>query len=77
MTENRSSGLSMGALLALPILCCLGLTLLIGAGLSIAALAWVGGLALGGAALAFAIVLLAVRRRRSAAGGVRRGGCDR
>jgi len=32
----------VGALVALPIVCCVGLSLLVGAGLGVAAVAWIG-----------------------------------
>jgi hypothetical protein len=64
MTETRSDArLGVGALVALPIVCCVGLALLVGAGLGVAAVAWIGGLALGMAALAVAVAVVAVRAR--------------
>ncbi len=50
----------------LAVVCCAGLPLLVAAGVSVAALAWIGGLALGLAALAIAIALLVLRARRAA-----------
>ncbi len=52
----------VGALLAVPIVCCVGFTLLVvlGAG---AALAWAGALGLGVVALALVLVLVVARRR--------------
>ena len=68
MTETtRDVRLGVGALLALPIVCCVGLSLLVGAGLGVAAVAWIGGLTLGMVALAVAVVLVAVHMRRRAA----------
>jgi hypothetical protein len=65
MTETRrDTRLGVGALVALPIVCCVGLSLLVGAGLGVAAVAWIGGLALGMVALAVTVVLVAVRVRR-------------
>lgn len=65
---GRDTRLGVGALVALPIVCCVGLSLLVGAGLGVAAVAWIGGVALGVVALAAAVVLVAVRvRRRDAA----------
>ncbi len=48
-------------LLAVPVLCCLGLTLLIAAGVA----AWVGGLTVGALALAVALVVLSLHVRRA------------
>ncbi|MDQ2910932.1 MAG: hypothetical protein M3R39_07960 [Actinomycetota bacterium] len=64
---GRDARLGVGALIALPIVCCVGLSLLVGAGLGVAAVAWIGGLALGMVALAVAVVLVAVRARRRGA----------
>lgn len=50
----------------LAVVCCAGLPLLVAAGVSVAALAWIGGLALGLAALAIAGALLVVRARKAA-----------
>ena len=68
MTETRPDvRLGVGALLALPIVCCVGMSLLVGAGLGVVAAAWIGGLTVGMLALAVAVVLVAVRMRRRAA----------
>jgi hypothetical protein len=68
MTETtRDVRLGVGALLALPIVCCVGLSLLVGAGLGVAAVARIGGLTLGMGAIAVAVVLVAVHMRRRAA----------
>jgi Flp pilus assembly protein TadB len=64
---GRSTQLGVGALVALPLVCCVGLALVVGAGLGFAAVAWIGGLALGMVALAVAVVLVAVRARRRGA----------
>ena len=65
MTETtRDVRLGVGALLALPIVCCVGLSLLVGAGLGVAAVAWIGGLTLGMLALAVAVGLVLVRVQR-------------
>ncbi len=56
--------LGVGALVALSIVCCVGLPLLVGAGLGVAAVAWIGGLTLGLVALVVALVLVVVRARR-------------
>jgi len=67
MTETtRDVRLGVGALLALPIVCCVGLSLLVGAGLGVAAVAWIGGLTLGMLALAVAVGLVLVRVQRRA-----------
>jgi hypothetical protein len=61
---------SLGAagIAVLAVACCAGLPLLLAAGLSIAALAWIGGVAVGFVALAaaLALIVLRVRRRRAA-----------
>ena len=68
MTETRRDvRLGIGALVALPIVCCVGLSILVGAGLGVAAVAWIDGLTLGVPALAVAVVLVAVHMRRRAA----------
>jgi len=65
MTETRrATHLGVGALVPLPIACCVGFSLLVGAGLGVAAVAWIGRLALGMVALAVATVLITVRVRR-------------
>lgn len=64
---GRATSLGVGALVALPIACCVGLSLLVGAGLGVAAVAWSGGLALGMVALIAAIVLIIVRVHRPGA----------
>ncbi len=64
MTETKEPGLGGAALVTLPIVCCVGLSLLVGAGLSVAAAVWIGGLALGTAALAAALALIVARMRR-------------
>lgn len=62
MTETRRDiGLGVGALVALPIVCCVGLSLLVGAGLGVAAVAWIGGLTFAMLALAMTVVLVLVR----------------
>ena len=61
---------SLGAagIAVVAVVCCAGLPLLVAAGLSVAALAWVGGIAVGFVALAtaLALIVLRVRRRRAA-----------
>ena len=67
MTETRQDlRLGAGALVALPIVCCVGLSLLVGAGLGVTAATWIGGLTLGMLALAVAVVLAAARMQRRA-----------
>ena len=68
MTEpRRDVRLGVGALVALPIVCCVGVSLLVGEGLGVAAVAWIGGLTLGMLALVVAVVLVLVHMRRRAA----------
>jgi hypothetical protein len=64
---GRDTRLGLGALVALPVVCCIGLSLLVGAGLGVAAVAWIGGLALGLVALVAAVVLVGVRARQRVA----------
>jgi orotate phosphoribosyltransferase len=49
----------------LAIVCCAGLPLLLATGLSAAAFAWIGGIALGAVVFAAAVALLLVRGRRA------------
>ncbi len=63
MSETRKN-LGLGALALLPIVCCIGVPLIVAAGVSVALAAWVSGIAIGGIVLVGAIVLLAVRVRR-------------
>lgn len=71
MHSAKHAGLGVGAVSLLAVVCCAGLPLLVSAGLSVALLTWVGGIAVGAIALAAAIVLLAFRtRRRSVAAGL-------
>jgi hypothetical protein len=57
---------SLGAagIAALAVACCARLPLLVAVGLSVALLAWIGGISVGALALAGAIGLLTVRARR-------------
>ena len=66
MRELRKS-LGLGGIALLSIACCVGLPLIVAAGFSVAAFAWVGGIAIGAIALTAALALLAVwiRARRS------------
>jgi hypothetical protein len=61
-------GMAAAGVGVLAVVCCAGLPLLVAAGLSVAALAWVGGIVVGFIALAAALALfvLRVRRRRAA-----------
>ncbi len=59
--------LGLGGIALLSIACCVGLPLIVTAGFSVAAFAWVGGIAIGAIALTAALTLLAlqIRTRRS------------
>ncbi len=67
MSETGETPLGVAAFVALPIVCCVGLSLLVGAGLSAAAAAWIGGLGLGAVALAAALALTTARVPRQKA----------
>ena len=60
------SMLGMGGVGLLAVVCCVGLPLIVAAGLSAAAFAWIGGVAAGLLALAIAVALLVVRARNAA-----------
>lgn len=62
-------GIGLGGLVLLPIVCCVGLPLLVAAGASVAAFALIGGITVGALAFAAAIglVVVRVRRRRACA----------
>ncbi len=62
MSEPR--GIGLAGLALLPIVCCIGLPLLLAAGLSVAAFALIGGIAVGAVALAAVVTLLVVRARK-------------
>ena len=62
MSEPKGIGLAGMALL--PIVCCVGLPLLLAAGVSVAAFALIGGITVGAVTLAAAVALLVVRARR-------------
>ncbi len=66
MRELRKS-LALGGIALVSIACCVGLPLVVAAGFSVAAFAWIGGIAIGAIALAAAFTLFAVliRTRRS------------
>ena len=61
---TKGAGLGAGMVALLAIVCCAGLPLLVGAGLSVALLAWVSGIVAGVVALAGALALLGLRARR-------------
>lgn len=61
---SEPKGIGLAGLALLPIACCVGLPLLLAAGVSVAAFALIGGIAVGAVALAAAVALLAVRARR-------------
>ncbi len=70
MSHNRSQrGGYLGGVLVLVLapLCCIGLPLLVAAGISVGAAAAIGGAAVAGVVLALAATLLAVRAWRRAA----------
>jgi hypothetical protein len=67
------NGLETVALAWLAIVCCAGLSLLLAAGVSATAVAWIGGITLGVIVFTGSLALLAVRaRRRSASQPTRR-----
>ena len=63
MSEPRSN-LGIGALALVPIACCVGIPLIATAGVSVAVVARVGGIAIGAVVLVIAVVRLVVRFRR-------------
>lgn len=68
------NGLGPIVLALVAVVCCAGLPLLLAAGLSAAAVAWLGGITLGLVAFAASLALLALRaRRRAASHATRRG----
>ncbi|GEM_PF-3582286 len=56
--------LGLGALVLLPVVCCVGVPLLAAAGVSVAVAAWAGGISVGVVVLAAVALLLGVRIRR-------------
>lgn len=66
MSETRKS-LGLGAPAVIPIVCCVGIPLIVAAGISVAIAAWTGEIVVGTVVLAGAVILLSVRvsRRRS------------
>lgn len=67
MNEPPKNNVGLGALVLLPIVCCVGIPLIAAAGISVAVAAWAGGAVIGAIVLvAVALVLSArYRRRRS------------
>lgn len=63
MSEKRKS-LGLGALVLLPMVCCIGLPLIAAAGVSVAVAAWVGGAVVGAIVLVGALLVLGLRLRR-------------
>lgn len=61
------TGLGSAGMALLAVVCCAGLPLLLAAGLSAAAFAWIGGIALGAVVFVAAVALLIVRGRRHSA----------
>ncbi len=55
--------LGLGGIGLLSIGCCIGLPLIVAAGFSVVAFAWIGGIAIGAIALAAALTLLVIRIR--------------
>ena len=66
---KKRAGVGAAGIAVLAVVCCAGLPLLLAAGLSVAVLAWVGGIAVGaiGLAAAFGLLALRARQRRAAA----------
>jgi Flp pilus assembly protein TadB len=62
--RTKHAGLGVGVVSLLAVVCCAGLPLLVAAGLSVAVLAWIGGIAGGAVALTAVIGLLALRSRQ-------------
>jgi hypothetical protein len=61
---SEPKGIGLAGLALLPIVCCVGLPLLLASGLSAAAFAVIGGITVGAVALAAAVALLVLRARR-------------
>lgn len=59
-------GLGLVGVAVLSVVCCAGLPLLVAAGVSAVALAWIGGLPAALAALAIVVAILVVRARKVA-----------
>ncbi len=67
--RDGAKGLGFGLIALLPITCCLGLPLIVAAGLSVTVVALVGGIAFGAIVLAATVLLFSIRirtRRRRA-----------
>ncbi len=63
MSQARKN-LGLGALALVPIVCCVGLPLLLAAGISVAAFTVIGGISVGALVLGAAIALIVIRARR-------------
>jgi hypothetical protein len=63
MSETRNN-LGLGLLALVPIACCIGIPLILAAGISVAVAAYVGGIAAGAIVLAAAVAMLAAGLRR-------------
>ena len=64
MSQTGETPLGVAALVATSVVCCVGLSLVVGAGLSVAAAAWIGGVGLGAVALAATLALIVASVRR-------------
>jgi len=60
---GSDTGVGLGLLALLPIACCAGLPLIVAAGLSLAAVATIGGITLAAIALVATLALVTVRAR--------------
>jgi len=63
MSETQRS-LGLSAIALIPIVCCIGLPLIVAAGVSLAVAAWVGGAVVGAGVLLGAVLVLGLRLRR-------------
>ena len=63
MSEMRQS-VGLGALALIPIVCCVGIPLIVAAGISVAVAAWASGIAVGSILLVAVVILVSVRVRR-------------
>ncbi len=63
MSERRSN-LGVGLLALIPIACCVGVPLIAAAGISVALVAWAGGITLAALVLILAVAVLVLRTRR-------------
>jgi hypothetical protein len=62
--NERWGSLGFGLLALVPIACCVGIPLVAAAGISVAAAAWAGGIAVGAVVLVAVVTLLALRLRQ-------------